>query len=102
MGDCYVIFPRLEKMSENFKNMRNVESYQKEHYQDGKVTIEFGDKYPYLKLDLNKAPIDIAREMIEGYNYPGVTKPIVMASPHFPEGWEKSVIQRRSGVAEGK
>ena len=76
--------------------MGNVKSkeYQNEYQQEDETTIEIGDKYPYLQIDLNRDPEKIAQEMVEDYNYPGTTKPMPFDSSSLPEGWQKSVIRR--------
>ena len=63
---------------------------------------DISDIYPYLRIDLTQAPDKIARELMEGYNYPGTVKPMPIDSSSLPEGWQKSVIQRIGGATEGK
>ena len=63
---------------------------------------DISDIYPYLRIDLTQAPDKIARELMEGYNYPGTVKPMPIDSSSLPEGWQKSVIQRIGGATERK
>ena len=79
---------------ENVKSKEGIASYQNEYQQGDETTIEFGDTYPYLQIDLSRDPEKIAQEMVEGYNYPGTTKPMPFDSSSLPEGWQKSVIRR--------
>ena len=79
---------------ENVKSKEGIASYQNEYQQGDETTIEFGDTYPYLQIDLSRDAEKIAQEMVEGYNYPGTTKPMPFDSSSLPEGWQKSVIRR--------
>ena len=104
---CSVTLPKLEYMPGNFKVKKQIDFCTKEQKfenfkKDDKISIEFGDKYPYLQIDLSGDAENIAQAMVEDYNYPGTSKPMPVDSSSLPEGWQKSVIRRRGGVAEGR
>ena len=93
----YLFNPSVE--SEAFvKGEIITENHEEEETQENDIS----DIYPYLRLDLTQAPDKIARELMEGYNYPGTVKPMPIDSSSLPEGWQKSVIQRIGGATEGK
>ena len=63
---------------------------------------ENGKLLPYLQFDLSDDAELIAEKMVEGVNIPGLGQPILVDSSSLPEGWEKRVIQRRTGITKGK
>ena len=89
----YLFTPSVE--SEAFiKGEIITENCEEEETQENDIS----DIYPYLRIDLTQAPDKIARELMEGYNYPGTVKPMPIDSSSLPEGWQKSVIQIIGGT----
>ena len=50
---------------------------------------------PYLQIDLTADPQEIAEKLIEGVNFPGMHKPMLIDSSGLPEGWQKKVVLRK-------
>ena len=58
--------------------------------------------YPYLQFDTTLPRDQLAANLAEGVNMPGIGAPIIMRSSKLPEGWRKWAYVRGKGLSMGK